>query len=74
MDFILGYGNRSIEKKYGGAACLFIDIAPVRDPRHIDGSGNIVNDVNDPVRTNTNPPFVIAALEFFAAWRPWSRL
>ena len=55
-------------------AHLFIDIASVRDPRHIDGSGSIVNDVNDPVVTNTNSPFVIAALEFFAAWRPRSWL
>jgi len=49
---------------------LLICIAPVRDPRHIDGSGGIVNDVNDPVIADTNPPFLIAALEFFASGGP----
>jgi len=49
---------------------LIIDLAPVRDSRHIDGSGRVVNDINYPVVANTNPPFLIAALEFFAARRP----
>jgi len=44
----------------------------VRDPRHIYGSGRVVNDVNDPVVANTNPPFLIAALEFVASERPGS--
>ena len=52
---------------------LFVDLASVRDPRHIDGSGRVVNDVDDPVITDTNPPFVIAALECLAARRPRSR-
>jgi hypothetical protein len=50
-----------------------MDIAPVRDPRHVDGSGRIVNDVNYAVVTNTNPPFLIAAFESFAARRTGRR-
>jgi hypothetical protein len=44
------------------------------DPRYIERSGRVVNDVHNPVNTNTNPPFVVAALEFFAAWRPGADL
>ena len=52
---------------------LFIDLAPVRDSRHIDGSGHVVNNINYPVIAKTNPPFLVAALEFFAARRPRSQ-
>jgi hypothetical protein len=57
-------------KKSGSAYCLFIDIAPVRDPRHIDDSSPVVNDVNYSIIADTDPPFLIAAPEFFAAGRP----
>ena len=52
---------------------LFVNLAPVRDSCHVDGSGPIVNLVHDAVITNTNTPFLIAALKFPAAWRPGSR-
>jgi hypothetical protein len=86
FDFILRSVNLSFENwrvlaglilqvraRRLAASRLFIYLAPVRDPRHIDGSGRVVNDVNYPVVTDTNPPFVIAVLEFFAARRPGSR-
>jgi len=57
----------------GAASQSFIYFAAVRDPRHINGSGRVVNDVNDPVVTHTNPSLVIAAFEFFAARRAGSR-
>src|SRR5271167_2692981 len=52
---------------------LFVDLASVRDSRYVDGSGRVVNDINYPVVANANPPFVVAALQFFAARRPRSR-
>jgi hypothetical protein len=52
---------------------LLVNFTPVRDPRHIDGSRRVIDDVNDPVIADANPPFVIAAFEFFAARRPGSR-
>jgi len=56
------------------AVCqLFIDLAAVGDRSHIDGSGRVVNDINYPVIANTNSPFFLAALEFFAARRPGRR-
>jgi hypothetical protein len=45
----------------------------MRDSRHIDDSGRVVNLVHNPVISNTNSLFLIATLEFFAARRPWSR-
>ena len=52
---------------------LFVNLAPMCNSGHIDGSGFIVNLVNDTVIANANAPFLIAALEFFAAWRPGNR-
>ncbi len=51
----------------------FIDLAPVGNARYIDGSCAIVNFVHDPVITDTNTPFAIAAAEFLASRRTRSR-
>src|ERR1035437_3921526 len=43
------------------------------DPCHVDRSGRVVNDIHNPVITNTNPPYVVAALKFLAARRSGDR-
>ncbi len=45
----------------------------MRDPGHIDRSRRVVNGVYNPIITNPNPPFVVAALEFLGTRRPRSR-
>jgi hypothetical protein len=52
---------------------LFVDLAPMGYPRHVDRSRRVVNDVHNPVVTNPNPPFVVAALEFLGTRRPGNR-
>jgi hypothetical protein len=48
---------------------LFLDIAPMSNARHIYAFGSIVDDIDNPVITNADSPFVIAALEFLATGR-----
>ncbi len=55
---------------FGG---LFVNLAPVRDPRHIDSSGRVVNLVHNTVIAGANPPFATAALEFLESRRPGTR-
>jgi len=51
---------------------LFVNLAAVRNPCHVNCLGGVINFVHGPVIANANPPFLITALEFFAARRPWS--
>jgi hypothetical protein len=48
---------------------LLVDLAPMRDPGYIHGLGRVVNLVYEAVIADPNPPFVMAALELFAARR-----
>jgi hypothetical protein len=52
-----------------GKSQLLIDLAAVRDPRQVDSSGLVINDIDYPVVADTNPPFLFAALELSAASR-----
>jgi len=38
-----------------------INLATVRDSRHINRSGAVINDIDYSVITNANPPFLVAA-------------
>jgi hypothetical protein len=49
---------------------ILVNLAPMRDPRHVDGFGGVVNLVDNAVIAQTNAPLIIAAFEFFAARRP----
>lgn len=49
---------------------LFVDLAPVCNPRHSDGFGGVVNFVDDAVVSYANTPFAVATLQFLAARRP----
>jgi hypothetical protein len=44
----------------------------MRNSRYVDGFGCVIDLVYDPVSADANPPFAIAASEFFATWRPWN--
>ena len=41
------------------------------NPGHVDGFRGVVDFVDGPVITDPDTPFLIAALELFAARRPW---
>ena len=42
----------------------------MRNAGYINNAGEVVNDVDGPVVTHANPPFLISAFEFFTAGRP----
>ena len=43
---------------------LFVSLAPMCDPRHVDGFGRVVNLADNAVVTHTNAPFVSPPLSF----------
>src|SRR5713226_5589007 len=51
---------------------LPVDLASMRDPRHVDCFGRIVNLVDNAVITDSNTPFLISALELLTSWWPRS--
>jgi len=49
---------------------LIISLTAMRDPRHIDGFGGIVDSVDDAIIADANSPQILRAAQLFAAGRP----
>jgi hypothetical protein len=50
---------------------LFVNLAPVRNPRHTHEFCLVVDDVHDAPVTDADAPLIFVALEFFASCWPW---